>query len=637
MRRLGKYELLRSLAPTALAERHLARAPGDEVGAAAQPVMIEQLLPRLAQQDQVRAAFVREAQRAARGPQPAPHPQLLRVIEVCELPGECFVVLEHLPGHDLDAVVARAQQRGGGLPDALAAFVVTCLCRGLQQSHSAETTVATPFGEAHGGVHAANVFLGHGGEVRLGGGWLAAAAAVWATAPAGAASGGPAYASPEQWRGEPIDGRSDVFSLGALLYELLGRRPLFGRPTLPATREAVLHEPIAPLGTLRDDLSAALAAVAMTALQREREARYASAQEFEYALDQVARAQRWSAGQPALASWLALLMPASERAAPAGDALAAPLPRVTTAPWAREAGEAVEEPYDAEEAQSFLDEVPTVEAAREVLAGLVRASAHDERSAAESSPPAPAPAGPERRSPPTPARGASQRTTDLLPRARPSWTPLWWSAGVLCVVALLAVGWRLWRDRSPVAGPTVLELNTTPVAVRVYSEGQRPLGETPLVLSDLAPGVAHTLVFSAEGYRAATRVVRLRPGEQRRLAVTLAPERQAQRFVLDVVTRPAGAAVFVDGTRRGTTPLRLDDLRRAESHALHLRRDGYIDFSQTIDDREAARLAGVLDVELKRVPPPPLRPRVRRRAPRRRSRPGVEIPRGRVESGLRRR
>lgn len=623
MRLLGKYELLHSLAQTDLAERYLGRAPAPG-GAGGSAVIIERLLPDLAHQPRVRAAFLREASRGAR----LRHANLLRVIEVCEAPDECFVVVEHLRGRDLATALAAAHEGGVPLPQPLAVFIVGCLCRALQPLHAAIAGEA-PFGQAHAGIEPQQVLLGYAGEVKLGGAWLSAAAAAWAPPSTAVAGAGAAYASPEQWRRESLDGRSDVFALGTLLYELLARQPLFARATPTATREAVLAGPI-PL--LSDEVPAALAAVVASALHRDREQRYVSAQELGFALDQVVCTLRWSTDPPVLARWLSEVLPPTDAAMPPAEGAEpapAPLAERSTVPWGDASPPAAEVAHDREEADTFLDEVPTVEATREVLAGLVHASSRRDVSKVGPAPavaPAPLPPPPL----PSPER---QTTTDALPRARSALTGLWWSTGVLCTLALLAVGWRLWHGRGAAPVTTVLELDAVPVAARVYREGRQPVGDTPLVLGDLQPGVAHTLVFSAEGYRAATRVVRLRAGERLRVQVTLEPLRAAERFVLDVVTRPAGAALFVDGTRRGTTPLRLDDLRRGEAHSLRLRRQGYLDLTRSVDEREAARLGGVLDLELEALPPPP--PPRPRRASGRPARTGIEIPRGRVETGLR--
>jgi serine/threonine-protein kinase len=95
-----------------------------------------------------------------------------------------------------------------------------------------------------------------------------------------------AYMSPEQARGEPIDGRSDVFSIGVVTWELLARRPLFMRAAPYLTLAAVVEAPVPELDDVGDPSLAPLAAVLRRALERDLERRWPSCEQMAAALDQ---------------------------------------------------------------------------------------------------------------------------------------------------------------------------------------------------------------------------------------------------------------------------------------------------------------------------------------------------------------
>ncbi len=215
-----------------------------------------------------RARFLFEA-RAASG---LDHPNICVVHEIGETrPGAPFIAMALCPGESLKARLAR-----GPLPAGEAADVARQVADGLAAAHG--------HGIVHRDVKPGNLVLARGGPVKiLDFGLAKLAGSAGRTAP-GTAIGTPGYMSPEQVRGDPVDARTDVWSLGVVLYEMLTGELPFGGGTGPAVFHAVLHEPPREPSPGRPAVPPGLDAIVRKALDKAPERRFASAAEMADAL-----------------------------------------------------------------------------------------------------------------------------------------------------------------------------------------------------------------------------------------------------------------------------------------------------------------------------------------------------------------
>lgn len=201
------------------------------------------------------------------------HPNVVSVHEVGrdEKTGLLFMALEHVKGESLADRLVR-----GPMPWRDAASLLSRVARALNEAHV--------LGIVHRDIKPANVMIGTNGEPKVMDFGIAKASTSQLTV-AGQVFGTPAYMSPEQASGEEVDGRSDIFSLGAMFYEMVtGYRPFEG-PTMAATLTRVLRdEPVLPT-SIAPDLPRPVDSITNKALRKARQQRYSSASEFANDLD----------------------------------------------------------------------------------------------------------------------------------------------------------------------------------------------------------------------------------------------------------------------------------------------------------------------------------------------------------------
>ena len=308
-RDFGNYELVAKLATGGMAEIFLARRT-DPVGRG-DLVVIKRILPHLADDDHFVTMFRDEAALASK----LEHANVCRVYSLGQSENTWFIVMEYLHGIALSRLLTRLSKNRQYLSLPLVAAIVIQACEGLHHAHELRDPAdGHLLGVVHRDVSPPNIFLGADGVVKLLDFGIAKARGASSKTRTGTVKGKNAYMSPEQILGKPLDRRSDVFALGAVLYELLAVKRLFHRESDFLTFKAITEEPIPDIRDRRSDLPVGMREVVTRALARDVNARYATAMEMAAAV----RAAVASAGGPAAPASLAKMV-----AADFGDELAA--------------------------------------------------------------------------------------------------------------------------------------------------------------------------------------------------------------------------------------------------------------------------------------------------------------------------
>lgn len=248
------------------------------------------------------------------------HQNIVQVYHLGREGGILYIVMEYVDGVNLREILARHAETGRRLPIELAAFLASRVCRGLEYAHTQTDADGIPRGIVHRDVSPRNVLVTRFGEVKIGDFGIAKARSLAIDDDERRPLGKYAYVSPEQARREPTDNRSDLYSLGLVLWEMLvGRRP---HPSGIHSREAWLEHvgatPVPPVSTLVPDVPPMLARIVDRAVALEPSDRYADAGTMGYDLEYFMYHQGYGPTIVTLASYLAKLFPR----APEPDVLA---------------------------------------------------------------------------------------------------------------------------------------------------------------------------------------------------------------------------------------------------------------------------------------------------------------------------
>jgi len=239
------------------------------------------------------------------------HPNLVQTLDAGEVGGRYFIAMELVEGANLREVSAALSARGLELPPDLAMFVIHELLEGLEAVHTAVSQAGTPLGLVHRDVTPHNVFVAFDGRVILGDLGIAHVQA-YGDADPGTAMGKLGYLSPEQCSGEPMDSRSDLFSAGVILHELLTGRRLFEGDDETRILDEISDAKAPRLRKLRPRAAAALEAAVERALAKRPRDRFQTAEEMMLTLEAC-----WSPliGNPrGLAALMTALFPDRARA-----------------------------------------------------------------------------------------------------------------------------------------------------------------------------------------------------------------------------------------------------------------------------------------------------------------------------------
>jgi serine/threonine protein kinase len=276
----GKYRLDARLGGGGMAEVFV----GSTVGAEgfARKVAIKRVLPGYSENPQFAKMFIDEARITSR----LSHPNIVGVLDFDRDPdGRLYLVMELVYGKDLAALAST-----GALPIPVVIFTVAEALRGLGHAHdlpyvvddmmiAGSNTIRSMRGLVHRDVSPHNVLLSWEGAVKVSDFGIAKARTASSATASELIKGKPAYMSPEQANGETLDGRSDLFAVGVMLWELLAGRRLFMGDDTRALLAAVLFGKIPKLRTVRPDVPKDLERVAAKLLERELPNRYQNAEE----------------------------------------------------------------------------------------------------------------------------------------------------------------------------------------------------------------------------------------------------------------------------------------------------------------------------------------------------------------------
>lgn len=283
--RFGRYVLLDRIGQGGMAEVFRAIMPGAE--GFRRTFVIKKILGNLSQSSSFVEMFVREARIGAL----LNHPNIVQAFDFGNVDGHYFLAMEYVRGRDVLAMIRRLRDMKREFPIAIAAYIAHEVATCLNYAHALTGPDGRSLGIVHRDVSPSNVMCLREGGVKLLDFGIASAVSesVIEQTEQGTFKGKLAYIAPERLRNEPLDGRSDLYSLGVMLWEMLTRRRLFRGQSEAETFRNVLEMQIPPPSELRPDIPRSLDGIVLRMLERDRDQRYQTGKAVAEDLEDVLR------------------------------------------------------------------------------------------------------------------------------------------------------------------------------------------------------------------------------------------------------------------------------------------------------------------------------------------------------------
>lgn len=584
IRQLGRYELLRRIAVGGMGEIFLARMRG--AAGFEKRVIIKTILPHLAEEPEFVSKFLDEGRIVVQ----LTHGNIVPVFDMGEEEGEYFIAMEYISGRDLREVIKRLLLEDQAMPIDLCVYVIIEVCKGLGYAHRKLDEQGLELQLVHRDVSPSNILVSHEGEVKVIDFGIARATGRRSQTVSGRIQGKFNYMSPEQASGLDVDERSDMFSTGIVLYEMLtGIRPFQGDSDLK-TLDLVRRCEVDPPSLFRPEIPSELDDILTRALCQNLDDRYLSIDAMQADLQQYL----YTAGQPVgVKDFIGFLhalfpegverndlrVPSSSSPKNIDDALDHELERML-------AGH-----IDPLTATADSGRAPLISHHTATFAGDVPLLAPVMSQAAPRIHPEPTPT--HASEPPKLIKSASRTQTDEVDEADVASTPLEEEAqehtpalppidapmtppssptapgfkrGIAAVALLILVaggagmiGTRMW-DRNGLGN---LRIESTPEGALIFVDGARVLDRTPTTLK--LPVGRHQVQLRKDGFLHTDKIsVEIERNVNHTLTpLALRADYAARRFTL--TSTPQGARVELKGskTQQGVTPM-LFELERGQ-------------------------------------------------------------------------
>ncbi|MEP7011901.1 MAG: TonB family protein [Acidobacteriota bacterium] len=321
--RFGQYTLLERIAVGGMAEVWKARMRGLE--GFQKTVAIKKILPHMTHNSEFVSMFIDEAKLAAQ----LSHPNIIHIYDLGKIANDYFIAMEYVEGRDLRTIGNLARQKRLPIPVGLSLLIAHHVAGALDHAHHKRDFEGRALGLVHRDVSPQNVLISRDGDIKLCDFGIAKAVTQAGQTQIGALKGKLQYMSPEQAWGRPVDARSDIFSLGTLLFEMLTGERLFAGDSEISVLEAVREGKVKSPREIDPSISAEIDSIARRALAHDPADRFQSAGEMEQRLGAVLYEQKPTPSHTDLAAYVRKLEEApipTEAPAPPAAAPAPPAP-----------------------------------------------------------------------------------------------------------------------------------------------------------------------------------------------------------------------------------------------------------------------------------------------------------------------
>ncbi len=281
----GKYYLLERISVGGMAEIFKAKAFGVE--GFERLLAVKKILASIAEDESFIEMFIDEAKIAGQ----LNHPNIAQIFDLGKVDGSYFIALEYISGKDMKTIFERARRVGEEVDIPQVCHVVMKVCEGLEHAHNKTDSQGRDLNIVHRDISPQNILISYEGEVKIIDFGIAKAQGKTSQTQVGVLKGKFSYMSPEQVRGLHVDHRSDIFSLGIVLYEMLTLERLFLGESDFDTLEKIRKVEMSPPSLYNPNIPEELEDIVLKALAQNPDERFQSAGEFAHALERFMRNQ----------------------------------------------------------------------------------------------------------------------------------------------------------------------------------------------------------------------------------------------------------------------------------------------------------------------------------------------------------
>jgi eukaryotic-like serine/threonine-protein kinase len=279
LQQLGRYQLMDRIAFGGMAEIYRARFIDD--AGQEQIAAVKKVLGHLSEDDDFIQMLIDEARISSL----LNHPNIAKVYEFGREEQHYFIAMEFVDGKDLRTILESRRAEGRPLPIQHSLYTTIAVLRGLHEAHTKKADDGLPLRIIHRDISPSNVLITYPGEVKLIDFGIAKAVMNRVRTQTGVIKGKVKYMSPEQAMGQELDARSDLFSVGTLLYEMLTNQPPFLAVSELDLIFKVRDANVAPPSRQNPAVDQALDAIILKAMARTRQSRFQSGEEFAQTLE----------------------------------------------------------------------------------------------------------------------------------------------------------------------------------------------------------------------------------------------------------------------------------------------------------------------------------------------------------------
>ncbi len=510
-------------------------------------LVIKRILPNLTEDTDFLQMFLDEARIAAT----LNHPNICQIYDVGSVGESYFIAMEYVHGEDLRSIVRSMKKKAiTSFPLEHGLQIVTSVCAALDFAHTRTDLQGEPLEIVHRDISPQNVLVTFAGDVKLVDFGIARAkmAGIEQNTDRGQLKGKIPYMSPEQCRGENLDHRSDIFSMGILLFELTTGRRLFRGETEFNTLRKIVEDPYPRPSQFVGDYPPELEEIVVRALSKDREQRYQTARELQADLEEFTRHNRIPVSSLNLSKFLEEIF--GEKLATQREALAQ--------------GKRLADIIAQEEDRA--PEIPSDE--------LVELDAKDR-------PISDAHSGAVLVAPGSPSTGTwvEEKKSSGAKRL---------AMAALVLVLVMGIGGAVLFFTLPSGSTTTepmvsgqLEVRSTPVGASITVDNEPTGMVTPHVFKNLRVDRTYQVKLSLDGYRHELRVVKLTASHsQERVSLELTP---ASKGIITIKTVPRGAKVFFDGRPLDdVSPATVAEVIPLEEHSVLVKLAGFLDQTKAV-------------------------------------------------------